>query len=183
MKTLTFAVVLCVTNTSLAGRIDSGYFSFPQSAPPAALTWTLSTTDGRSVSTTMPDYEPPIRWQDIVVSPSTAAQYGIDWPAWQAALADPAYQRSSLTWDGVTQTGPVLVTSGTRQGFELDRLLFGISNFYWPVDAATVRQATVWAWAIDDVPVPEPSAVFLVLVALAALGGLRPQVVARTRTA
>jgi hypothetical protein len=90
-----------------AGKVQSGFFEFPQVAPPLSMTWQIATSGGQSVSATFTEIT-PFAFNQLFITPENASSLGVDFAAWSAAVMNPAYTRSIITAGGVSQEGPVV---------------------------------------------------------------------------
>lgn len=153
--TLTFAT------RAEAQFISSGAFQFPQTEPPASLSWTIATNDGQSLTAMVDGIIPPLSIGQFSITELNAASYGVDFAAWEAALNNPAFTRSIVGWDGATQEGPI-IRNGIEQ-IDLDRIRLEVDSYFGP--ESTVRSLTASARAIPVVIIPEPSSGLLIVCA------------------
>jgi hypothetical protein len=162
-----FFVASCAT-AQPPDYISSGT-AFPPVAPPAALTWTVATDDGRSVSMEFklsggalvsagPSVDGP--WPPFGINginEANAPAFKVDFAAWSAALADPAYHRSIYQLGDQIKESAVVRSSSAL--FELHHFLFTPGVLYqWPPISPFPGQQfnfSVQAW--EERIVPEPS--------------------------
>jgi hypothetical protein len=131
---------------------------FDQVAPPATASWRLATDDGRFVEFAVQDIPANLNILNYNVTVENAAEFGVDFAAWQLAVNDPAYTRSILTFSGQTQEEQVM---RTFDHLTLDRLRINVNNYYWPDRG--VEKMTLGGRAIQEAIIPEPSAWLLLL--------------------
>jgi hypothetical protein len=132
------------------------------------LSWQLATNDGKHVDLVIngffPDvFQPPTQ---IFITMENASQYGVDFAAWEMAVNDPAYTRSFVTFNGMTQESEPYRTGGF---IDLDRFLVSIDHplpgtmgFIYPV-----------IFASEAVVVPEPLALAVLTIAALHLSTMR----------
>ena len=153
-----FIVLLLATNTAFAGssHFVANVFEYRPVPPvPAGLSWKLATADGAFVDFTIESISHQHFQRAYLVTPENAAQYGVDFDAWRAAVVNPAYTRNIVTFAGITQEQPYL---NGYIPFELDRLQMFVSDFH-PFNSAAYIQVGL----LDSLPVPEPSSTVLIL--------------------
>jgi hypothetical protein len=127
--------------------------------PPATASWRLAKDNGQYVEFRVQDIPTNTGFENYIVTPDTASQFGVDFAAWQLAVNDPAYTRSILMFSGQTQEE--LVTRDFDH-LKLDRLRITVNDYYWPDDRG-IEFMTLDALAIQDRIGPEPSTSLLVL--------------------
>jgi hypothetical protein len=132
---------------------------FDHVAPPATASWRLATDDGRFVEFAVQDIPANVGFSNYIVTPDNAAEFGVDFAAWQLAVNDLAYTRSILTFSGQTQEEQVM---RTFDHLTLDRLRITVRSYYWPDDRG-VPHLTLGGRAIQEAIVPEASTWLLLL--------------------
>jgi hypothetical protein len=139
------------------GVYDS--LTFPSVQPPATLTWEIATVDNQRVGLTINDIQPTsvgqlMQWS---ITEANAAQYGVDWGAWQAAALNPAFTRSILRFGSTIKEGP-LVRNNFTDAFVLGSFGVGVDKYVWPPDRlGFVLNPTVNAGAAGLQVIPEPA--------------------------
>lgn len=143
-----------LASPAAAARVESGWFEFPVTHDVHRIEWTLT---GDSV--------PPVHlafWlPNELAKVFTPARYdrpqwGFVQADWQVAINDPAYTLSTITLDGVSQSGAVVRVGGPVQ---LELFQFGILlNSYLDYEALAP-----YIWAIDTAELPEPPTCLLLL--------------------
>lgn len=141
---------------------------FPNAPSPQVATWQLRTASDETVSWTIPmtgpkpAYQVRLNGNDTGEFPNaiTPAQAGIDWNAWAAAILNPAFDRSLLTFNGTTTEIP---WPSVRKSFEgVDRIQLLVVD--WPYGSTNPNATAVFqGGAVDEAIVPEPSAFVLLL--------------------
>jgi hypothetical protein len=130
--------------------IQSGFAYNPQPASPAALSWRLATQSGEFVELVVPPATYTSNQIAHQVTPLNASDYGLDFAAWAAAVNDPIYNRSIVSFGGVVQEEP---WSNQWAGtFELDAIGLIVNDF-----SPRYSFSTVLGEVADLVPVPEPA--------------------------
>jgi hypothetical protein len=154
------AVLLLFAAPGLAqDHVVTSTFVFnPAPTPPAPISWRLATESGEFV-----ELVPPAAMYSggaIVhfVTPDNAAEYGLDFAAWSAAVNDPAFNRSIMSFGGVVQEKTW--TNPWRGEFELERIQLFVNDF-----DPRFTHPSVQGFIVDVVPVPEPSTDGLIVLA------------------
>jgi hypothetical protein len=94
---------------------------FTSIAPPATLKWELATATDERVSATVNDIEAPGLGQQIwQVTEISAAEYGVDWDAWQSAALDPRFTRSLITFGSLTRESRIVRSYAFTDPFRRD---------------------------------------------------------------
>jgi hypothetical protein len=160
MRVFAFLAVLLATAPSLAqpgfNLISSVRFDSSPSSP-ANLNWRLATQEGSFVEVTFSGIvhkPPPLQTAFVMTRENTM---GVDFPAWEAAINNPAYNRSIFNFGGLTMERPF--THDLYGQFQLDRMTVIIEEF------SPVTNAFVASFLTDFFPVPESNTLFMVLVA------------------
>jgi hypothetical protein len=65
----------------------------------------------------------------LSVTQENAEAFGVDFGAWAQAVKDPAYTRSIVTANGISQEGPVLRFGDVQR---LDLIQFNVADYFWP---------------------------------------------------
>lgn len=166
------ACFLLLSSPAVAGPIwMATAHEFPNAPSPQNFVWQLRTASDETVS-----------WEFQLTGPSpgiqvrplgndtgeypnavTPAVGGLDWDAWVAAILNPAFNRSLMTFAGVTTE---MQWPGVRVPMVVDRIQ--VLNVNWPYGTTNnPRAAAVFQGAAVDEPIiPEPSAFVLWLFAL-----------------
>jgi hypothetical protein len=176
MKVLGFLAALLAAGSSLAATIHGTYGSlnFPETVPPATLTWQIATESDQRVGLTITGILPnqfgdQRQWS---IKESDASLYGIDWDAFEAAANNPAFNRSILTFGGVVKEGPVVrdFAFGT---FRLDSFGVIVDDYVYPADRlGFTLLPIVNAGAAMTPIIPEPN-LFALFVSASGIVGFR----------
>jgi hypothetical protein len=133
-----------VADPAICDTISSGGFFLQPAAPPASLIWEVAAHDGRSVTLEMvASGGGQIAWLPPVVcdcppygtngiNAGNAPAYKMDWAAWSAALADPAFSRSIIHFAGQRQEQPLARLGDFSDPFALDAVVFFVQEYHWP---------------------------------------------------
>jgi hypothetical protein len=96
-----------------------------------------------------------------LVTPSNASDFGVDFGAWAAAVNDPSYNRSIISFGGVAKQEP---WSNPWSPFELERIALIVNDFDGRSSAPSVQGEVV-----DLIPVPELGTCWLIAISAALL--------------
>jgi hypothetical protein len=146
--------------------IDQGY-EYGVTPSPNNLAWELRTaTDNvvrwewNGVASVGPNGGSVAR----VATEDTAASLGLDWAAWSAAVLNPAFNRSLITWNGITMEKPWPAQPDRLANFhELDELRQTIGDWAWPQTQFSSKRVGIAVSALDVTVVPEPASWLLLL--------------------
>jgi hypothetical protein len=162
MRTLVYCIATFLVSGPEAAQpahVGGNSFQFPSPSPPPAptvLAWQLSTQDGQFVEATIPVH-PSTGSIDYLITRDNAAMFDINFDAWAAAAADIRYNRSAVTFMGMTKEQPLgdflSPIPRDRSEFELDRIQFAVTSFYpgWSINV------DVQSLIVDLLEVPEPA--------------------------
>lgn len=150
-------ILLCLASPAAAARVESGWFEFPFSEQPHWFEWTLS---GEGV--------PPVQqafwlatYHGVTYTTATydQPQRSFVRADWQTALNDPLYTVSTVTLDGLSQSGPLVRVGGP---FQLELFFYGMltNGVFEPVFHETL---TPFMIAMDTAELPEPPTCMLFL--------------------
>jgi hypothetical protein len=132
----------------------------------------LATQDGRFLELVIPAVPAQDTETAYLITPDSAASFGIDFSAWSAAAIDPADNRSIVTFGGMRQEQPF---NNPWHPFVLDRIdVFVVGFFPEREETAGIRVSLV-----DFIPVPEPSSSALLVVMCLTVGSVELRLFAR----
>jgi hypothetical protein len=166
------SAILCslIAIPAVAGTITSGGFFLQPAAPPASLIWEVATHDGRSVTLEMVArgggriaWLPPVEcdcppYGTNGINAGNAPAYKMDWAAWSAALADPAFSRSIIHFAGQRHEQPLMRIGDFSAGFTLGAVLFFVDDYHWPpLGPGPPSNFSAGFIAGERVIVPEPA--------------------------
>lgn len=172
MKTIFTFLVLCGTAYGEQYPYFASY-AFPATTfSPTDIKWELRTATDDAVSWTWaakPVSVPPNRpYQQYQVMEPTAAGRGVDWAAWETAVLDPAYNRSLVTFAGVTQElpwpDPLFPREPRYQS--LDSLSFILADWHNNPTAQGAQPVNIVVRAYSKLQVPEPATWLLLLLGI-----------------
>lgn len=140
------------------GKMQSGFFRFSQTPPPLSMTWEIATAEGNRINATFSDVQ-PFRTNQLFITSTNASSLGVNFDAWLQALNDPAYTRSIITANGVSQEAPLvrLVDHLNR----LDHILLEVRD-YVGFPQPGLQQFLAFGEAVELDVVPEPISLTLV---------------------
>jgi hypothetical protein len=152
-------VVLLFLRTSAPAQnhfLGSGFTFVPPPVAPANVWWRLATQGGQFVELVVPPATYSTRQIVHLVTPENAADYGLDFAAWSAAVNDPSYNRSIVMFGGVTKEAAWSNHWGFP--FEVERIQLFVNDYTGPTGSPAVEVAVV-----DFIPVPEPATIWLAM--------------------
>jgi hypothetical protein len=158
------ALVLLL-GTSALGQdhfVSSSFTYIPPPASPAALSWRLAKQNGEFVEFIAPPATHTPRQIVHLVTPNNASEFGVDFSAWSAAVNDPSYNRSIISFGGVDKEEP---WSNPWTPFELERIALIVDDF----DGRSTAPSVIGE-VVDLIPVPEPGTSWIVATSAALLG-------------
>jgi hypothetical protein len=122
-------LVLCLSASASAQDhfVGSGFNFFPPPGSPAPLAWRLATQTGEFVELAVPPVTHSSNQIVYFITPANAIDYGLDFATWAAAVNDPSYNRSIMSFGGVTQEQPW--SNPWSGSFELERVQLFVNRF------------------------------------------------------
>jgi hypothetical protein len=146
--------------------VGSGFLFTPAPTPPAATYWRLATQSGDFVELVVPAATHSSSQISHLVTRENANEYDLNFDAWTIAVNDSRYNRSVMSFGGVTKEQPW--SNPWSGAFDLERVQLFINDY----DGRT-NFPTLEGGILDFIPVPEPATIWMVLFGICLAGNAR----------